>query len=166
MSSVKTAVESINEIDLRGFLSQAIRNVFNTMLSIKINPSDVEPLEAISGECIVGIVGFAGKAVGAVYIHVSESLAKIIAARILGKKIEDVSSTMVNDVVGEVCNMVAGNLKSSLCDHQFKCALTIPSVTRGSNFQIRTKYGTRQEQLTFAYEQHRIILEVDIKPGE
>jgi CheY-specific phosphatase CheX len=38
--------------------------------------------------------------------------------------------------------MVAGNLKSTLCDMGYNCALSIPSVMRGDEITVSAKNAT------------------------
>ena len=64
----------INEVDLRGFISGAMTEVFDTMLSMDIELADGGAQGNVDGERIVGSVGFAGKAVGSVNIQVNEAL--------------------------------------------------------------------------------------------
>ena len=67
---------------------------------------------------MTGSVGFAGENVtGAVYLHLSAAFANRVAAAMLGLQPEEImGETEVNDVVGEVTNMLTGGLKSWLCD--------------------------------------------------
>jgi len=52
--------------------------------------------------------------------------------------VDDIGSDEeVNDVIGEVCNMVGGDLKSRLCDAGFTSSLSIPSITYGESFRIQ-----------------------------
>ena len=51
---------------------------------------------------------------------------------------EEVGDPEVNDVIGELCNMIGGTLKSNLCDAGFSCQLSLPAVLRGADLQIET----------------------------
>jgi chemotaxis protein CheX len=69
----------------------------------------------------------------------------------------------VHDVIGEVCNMVAGDLKSRLCDGGFSCSLAIPSVTFGENFKTESKGWDRHERYGFRNSHNSALMEVYIK---
>ncbi len=158
---------TVLDLNLRDFVSKAVVNVFSTMLSMQIEllPSDKDV--TLPGQRVVGAVGFAGKAMGVVYIHVTDDFAKAIAGKLLGMKPEELNgSAEVNDVIGEVSNMVGGNLKSSLCDSGLTCALTIPSITRGGDFQVESLDGGRQERFAFKYQDQNVLVHLDIKAGE
>jgi chemotaxis protein CheX len=69
----------------------------------------------------------------------------------------------VNDVIGEVTNMLAGGLKSWLCDAGATCALTTPAIIRGSSFQILASEGVSKIQFLFASDADRGLVEVHVK---
>jgi len=55
----------------------------------------------------------------------------------------------VHDVVGELSNMIGGDLKSRLCDAGLTCELSIPTITSGKEFQVQPKGWTRHERFVF-----------------
>jgi CheY-specific phosphatase CheX len=54
----------------------------------------------------------------------------------LGMPVEELGAAEVNDVVGELSNMIGGNFKSRLNDAGFSCSLSVPTVVRGDHLQI------------------------------
>jgi CheY-specific phosphatase CheX len=71
----------------------------------------------------------------------------------------------VYDVIGELCNMIGGHLKSRLCDFGLPCKLSIPSITCGNNFMVESRGWARKERLGFQYQEHTALVEVYIKLG-
>jgi CheY-specific phosphatase CheX len=143
----------------------AFCGVFDTMLSLKLVPLPAggSPPEYL--ERVTGCVGFAGEKVnGAVYVHLPGAFARQAAASMLGIAPEEVEGDeVINDVVGEMCNMVTGGLKSSLCDSGLPCAVSTPAIIRGSSFEIEAMPNVRREILYFDCREHRLTLEVHIK---
>jgi len=157
-------MSDINTVDLRGFVSGAMNEVFDTMLSMNIELADEGMQVSVSGERIVGSVGFAGKAVGSVSIHVNEAFARSITAAMLGMEEDEIDGDEeVHDVIGELSNMVGGDLKSRLCDKGLDCELSIPSITRGSDFRTETKGWERHESLVFSYQDQVALVNVYVK---
>jgi chemotaxis protein CheX len=72
---------------------------------------------------------------------------------------------MVNDVMGEIANMVVGNLKSGLCDRGLTCVLTIPSIVRG-NFSIEPISSSARKVFHFSCETRPLLVEVMIKHSD
>lgn len=158
-------MSELDRLDLKGFVSNSVQRVFQTMLLMSLTPGDPPSREQIAdGRHIVGTVGFAGAVMGNVNLFVNLEFAREMTAAMLGISAEEVGGEEeVKDVVGEVCNMVGGDLKSRLCDAGFPCSLSIPTITCGEHFQIESKGWVRQERLGFQNSRHPALLEVYVK---
>lgn len=163
----KEGMSDIQSLDLRGFVTHSVKSVFQTMLSMEIeldNPPNKENINT-NGH-IVGTVGFAGRVMGTINLFVSRTFGREMTAAMLGTTVDDIGSDEeVNDVIGEVCNMVGGDLKSRLCDAGLTCSLSIPSVTYGNGFKIESKGWVRYEQVGFRNSHHSALLELYVKSG-
>lgn len=151
------------DLDIPRLAGDTMTSVFQTMLALPLDPVDGAPPVEFP-EHVSGSVGLGGeKVIGAVYIHMSSDFAKLVAATMLGMSAEEIADSDVNDVVGEMCNMVAGGLKSTLCDAGAVCAVSTPAIIRGTSLAIETVPDVRQEKLVFECQGSRIIVEVHIK---
>lgn len=150
--------------DVRQFLNHHLADVFSTMLSLKAAPSPDTAMPHFENR-VTGSVGFGGDDVnGAVYPHLSGAFAVHVTATMLGLPEAEVTGEQeVNDVVGEMTNMLAGGLKSTLCDLGATCAVSTPAIIRGTAFEIETMPGVRREFLVFDCENERVVVEVHIK---
>ena len=123
--------------DMDHMVTTAVTSVFGTMLNFAVSK---EPPDSpiVNGEPhIAGSVGFIGTVSGVVFVYSTASFAKRVTRGLLGlKDAEPSGDEIINDAVGEITNMVVGNIKSRLADRGMKCILTIPSVMRGSHFTI------------------------------
>jgi CheY-specific phosphatase CheX len=157
----------IEALDLEAFTTKAINEVFTTMLSMEVEVYDVGAPEIISdGNRIVGSVSFAGEVLGSIYIHVSDTLARLMTGAMLGMKPEEIEGEEeVHDVIGEFSNMIGGNLKSHFSDSGFPCQLSIPSIMSGKDFRIEPMDWARNERFAFRHQQHIGLAEVYIKLG-
>lgn len=156
--------QPIAESGIREFLVTHLAEVFSTMLSL---PAALvtEAVPCDSAERVTGSVSFVGETVtGAVYLHVPALFATRITCAMLGLPPGEVPGDAdVNDVMGEVTNMLAGGLKSWLCDAGAACALTTPAVIRGSSFRIVASEGVSQIPFSFASNADHGQLEAHIK---
>jgi CheY-specific phosphatase CheX len=146
------------------FMKRHVVDVFETMLATKaLLLPDHEPPHCL--ERVSGSVGFAGDSVnGAVYLHLSASFANRAAAAMLGLKPEEISGEAeVNDVVGEVTNMLTGGLKSWLCDSGAPCAVSTPAIIRGTSFAVEAMPEVQRESLVFDCAGERVAVEIHIK---
>ncbi|MDO9068225.1 MAG: flagellar motor switch protein FliN [Deltaproteobacteria bacterium] len=157
-------IQKLNALDYKTRLSAAAANVFDTMLSLKL-----EPVEAVTSSSLTGIrdvssVCFAGDATGIVSVHVPEDLARIMAAGMLGMEPEEIEGhAEIEDLLGELANIVGGNLKSALTDAGLRCALSTPSFTTGSDFMIESLNLERYERYAFQCQGRAVFVEMGIK---
>ena len=137
------------------------------MLSLPVLPAP-EPAPGGALERVSGSVGFVGEAVtGSVYLHVPALFAARITGAMLGLPPEEAPADAdVNDVMGEVTNMLAGGLKSWLCDAGAVCILSTPAIIRGSSFHILASEGVSQIEFNFASGGHQGRLEAHLKLNE
>jgi CheY-specific phosphatase CheX len=156
--------QTSTEFNIRQFIEQHVREVFDTMLSL---PADLSPDQSLPHyvEHVTGSVGFAGeKVTGAVYFHLSAVFASRIAKIMLGLvDQETIVESEVNDVIGELTNMIAGGLKSALCDAGSTCAVSTPAIIRGAAFEIECPPDVQREIIRFNCEDNRIAVEIHIK---
>ena len=157
-------MDQINTLDLKTYISNAVTSVFEAMLEMDVAFLDEIPNSLSDGLQIVGSVSFAGKAMGSINLHLSENFARLITAAMLDMEEDEIEGDEeVHDVVGELSNMVGGDLKSRLCDAGLTCELSIPTITSGKEFQIVPKGWTRHEHFVFNYQTQTGVVDVYLK---
>jgi chemotaxis protein CheX len=151
-----------NEV-IERFTRDAVRGVFNKMLAIEVMDDRPTPLAADPAGHIIGSVGFIGQTIGIVYLHAGVSLARVVTGTMLGLTAAEVEDDMINDAFGELNNMVAGYVKSQVCDRGWPCELTIPSIVRGNELQVETVADVKRTFFGFRAGEHRLLVEIAIK---
>jgi chemotaxis protein CheX len=143
---------------------EAVKEVFETMLSMEVNPEPPSPLMPDPAGDIIGSVGFVGEATGIIYLYAGMGFARIIAGRMLGIPEAEVDSgEMVTDAIGELSNMVVGYVKSRLCNSGLPCILTIPSVIRGQQLSVEGSAQVTRRAIGFRNCTHHLLAEVLLK---
>ena len=90
--------------------------------------------------------------------------ARVITSRLLGISEPEVDTgEMVTDAIGELSNMVAGYVKSRLCDSGLPCVLTIPSVVRGQQLSVEGSAQITRRVIGFRNCKHHLLAEVVLK---
>jgi flagellar motor switch protein FliN len=134
------------------------------MFSITLEPADSVTSESLEGVRNVGSVSFAGDVTGMVSIHVSQTFAREMAAEMLDMEVDEIEGDdEIRDMLGEVGNIVGGNLKSSFTDAGLTCVLSTPSFTSGTDFKIEALNMEKYERLAFRCNQNIIFVEMGIK---
>lgn len=151
-------------LDVRQFMLNHLADVFETMLSMKVQSQDDASAPEFATR-VTGSVGFGGDTVtGAVYLHLSGQFAVQCTCSMLGLTLDEITGeTEVNDVVGEMTNMLAGGLKSALCDSGHPCAVSTPAIIRGNSYQIEAMPDVERVLLAFRSDTNPVLVEVHIK---
>lgn len=153
------------ELDvMREVLHDSACEVFATMFHtvVQLVPRPQRPW---SDELLVaGSVDFVGEVNGLVSVQVTAVFATNLARRMLDQAgTEEVGVDLVNDVIGELSNMLAGAVKSRLCDAGAACVLTVPSIVRGQNLQTDLAGASVGRRLHFSCQDHPILIELLFK---
>ena len=123
-------------------LAQVVRSVFDTMLGLEVEPSPGDM--ALQSGVLTAIVFVTGQHAGAVVIHCPYYQACRFTGRFLGKVPPASVNDDVLDVLGELANMVAGNLKRRLLPGAH---LSIPSVIEGSDAILTLLWRTAHRRV-------------------
>jgi CheY-specific phosphatase CheX len=149
-----------NKFQVVDHIPAIVPKVFQTMMGAEIAVTMSRP---ITGARISGAIGIVGETVtGTVYLHLPLKLAEAVTRAILqSPPTEAVGDTEINDVVGELSNMIGAGLKSQLNDADYFCAVSTPSVIRGS-FVVEAMQGATTDIFYFDCLGQRLAVEVHL----
>jgi chemotaxis protein CheX len=99
---------------------------------------------------ITGMIGLAGALCGVLSIRCTQGAAEKIAYRMLGGT--DNSASSLRDALGEICNMVAGNLKNKIPGLADSCMLSVPTVVCGEDYELYTMVDGERFQIAMNFE--------------
>ncbi len=144
-------------------MTSHLLEIFDTMFSMTaVALGKAVPRE--EPERVSGSMGFGGESItGAVYLHLPAKFAASLAGGMIGTAPESLSEAEVNDVVGELTNMLTGGLKSWLCDASFPCAVSTPAVIRGKSFAIEAPPEIDRLCLGFSAGENHFSVELHYK---
>ncbi len=83
---------------------------------------------------ISGIIGLAGEAQGAVVLSLKKDLALKLTERLTGT-VQTETNEDVFDAVGEIINIIAGNVKKDL-EEMFQLVISLPTIIEGQNHNM------------------------------
>lgn len=160
-------ISKFERLDIISSAGYTVIELFDMMLSMKLDLSGSESVQDIEGVRTLGMINFAGEVMGSLNLQLSHTFARIITSKMIDKPLEEVKEEEeIKDVIGELCNIVAGNLKSGFCDSGLKCEISPPSITVGDDFRIETLNMARYEQFVFKFYEHDIFVQVCVKIDE
>lgn len=160
-------MDEIQVFDIKGRVVDSVVDIFDTMMSLEVTSVDEDESTGETGSRIAGNIGFAGDVVGMLRLEVSHTFSEIMTAEMLGMDVEDLEGDdEIKDVVLELCNIMAGNLKSAFNDHGLPCVISTPAITTGNDFDVEILNMARYERFLFrcsAMGEHHILVEVCVK---
>ncbi len=125
-------------------LSQIVASVFETMLNLQVNDSETPWFP--SPDRLTSAVQLMGEWNGAVLLECDRGQSCRFAARFLSIDLPPAVDDVVRDVLGELANMIGGNLKCILVPG---IRLSMPSVMDGSADSLRVCGVEVRERLAF-----------------
>ena len=146
MAPVKKApmpTESSTEI-LPSELAQIVASVFETMLGLDANESGTPWFPNV--DRLTAAVHMAGDWNGAVLLECDRRQACQFAGRFLSMETPEGVDDVVRDVLGELVNMIGGNMK---CVLTRGIQLSMPSVVDGTDYCLRVCGAKVRERLSF-----------------
>jgi CheY-specific phosphatase CheX len=145
-------------------LSRAVLNAFEMFLT-PVSPAPLQTLTPLAGAHVLAEVQFSGKGSGLVQLRLACAAARHIACAALGLSEDSLSDAgEIDDVIGELANIIGGKLESNLCDTGVTCKLTAPQVRRIASFQRVTTSGGVSERLGFSGSRITAFVDVSVNP--
>ena len=145
-------------------------NVFDEFAGLKIIPKPpyfADKDEEKSNWDVSGIIGLSGEAQGAVSVSMKMDFAKFITKILLGDETVDDFENMIVDTVGELINIIAGNVKKELED-MYTLVISLPTIIQGKDHA--TSYpnsGNRIICIPFVVnEKYTFVLTVVLKASK
>jgi chemotaxis protein CheX len=125
-------------------LAQIVQSVFEAMLGLEVGECGTPWFP--SGDRLTAAVHLAGEWNGAVLVECDRGQACRFAGRFLSLEPPAALDDVVRDMLGELANMIGGNLKSVLAPG---IRLSMPSVVEGSDYSLRVCGAQVRERLAF-----------------
>ena len=141
----------------------AAHSVFETMLGVKL--TDCEPTREESAplhsEGVVSLIGLAGDWAGTGAFRCSADMAKKVSGLMLMQVFTSVDEDVL-DAVGEITNMILGNVKTTFEETLGPMGLSIPTVIYGRNFTTRSVGRCEWSVIPFELDGERLEIQISL----
>jgi chemotaxis protein CheX len=114
-------------------IHDVVHSIWETVLGWDIQPTAALDLPHGNRGFRSGFIQIAGAWEGVIVCIGSEALVRRAAAVMFGVPQETLTIELLHDALGELTNMVGGNLKALLPGPSFLC---LPAVVEGSNYSV------------------------------
>jgi chemotaxis protein CheX len=154
---------NLKEDALAGYVIDATKEVFNTMVMLALQDSYPLSEPVTSFHCsVTGMVGLAGTYTGILSIHCPHTLAMRITSNMLGMDVEEVGDD-VNDALGEIANMLGGYVKQILSKGGLDINLSIPTVIAGEDYTVNSMSDSDCVIIPFVNEGERMLVGLKLR---
>ena len=148
---------------MRERIIEAAKEIFSSMLMMEISEvedSDTRHQPLI--DSISGVIGLAGTHKGVLAIHIPHKVAIAITGSFLGMDVEEINSD-VEDAVGELANMLGGNVKSILSEKGRDINLSLPTTISGQHYDYQTNKDAETIVIPFDCETGQFTIELQLE---
>ncbi len=152
---------SISEINDK--IIEATIEIFTGMVMMDISVAG-EPLTTLGPliDSITGMVGLAGVHKGVLAVHFPKQVALDVTGSFLGMEVNEINAD-VQDAIGEIANMLGGNLKTILSDRGKDIQLSLPSTIYGQQYAFTSQAEVDQVILPFQAPSGLFFVEVELE---
>lgn len=145
---------------MRERIIESAKEIFSSMLMMEIvdvesDENQVAPLI----DSISGVIGLAGTHKGVLAIHLPHKVAIAVTSSFLGMDVEEMNND-VEDAVGELANMLGGNVKSILSEKGRDINLSLPTTISGSHYDYQSNQDADRYYIKFQCEPGEFAVEL------
>ncbi len=128
-----------------GEMERVVTSVFDTMMGLNVEPVDA-PWHP-GRDRLVAAVQLIGMTNGVIVLETDQQHARKFAGCLLGMEPPETVDDDVRDALGELANVIGGNLKEILAPGAI---LSIPSAVDGAQFSVRICHCAEVERQAFS----------------
>lgn len=137
--------------------------IFSTMVMMDVSvDSDAVERSGRLQDTITGLIGLAGSYKGVLAIHIPHAVAMAITSNFLGMDITEINED-VEDAVGELANMLGGNIKAVLTENSKEIDLSLPSTISGSSYNFQQSKDAMDVIVKFGTEKGPFLVELQLE---
>lgn len=154
-------MSSITEISDK--IIESTIEIFTDMVMMEISLAG-EPLLKLAPlrKFITGMVGLAGVHKGILAVHFPQQVALDVTGSFLGMEVAEINPD-VQDAIGEIANMLGGNLKTILSDRGSDIQLSLPSTIYGDEYAMTSQADVDRVILPFQAPAGVFYVEVELE---
>jgi len=151
-----------NFVEISDKIIESTLEIFTGMVMMETSVAGELPLKlGILKNSITGMVGLAGTHKGVIAVHLPEQVALAVTTSFLGMEVDEINAD-VQDAIGEIANMLGGNLKTILSDQGKDIQLSMPSTISG-DYSFSSQADVDQIILPFQAPAGVFYVEVELE---
>ena len=149
-------------MEIEDKIIDAAKEIFSSMVMMEIEAKEIMTEHGPLNDTITGLIGLAGTHKGILGIHTPYHVAKAITSSFLGMDVDEINED-VHDAVGELANMLGGNVKSILSENGRDIELSLPSTIAGSQYNFQSDKEVDSIIILFDTGQGEFMVELGLE---
>ena len=149
-------------MEIQDKMIDATKEIFSTMIMMEINLEEITDVHGPLTDTITAMIGLAGKRKGVLAVHFPYPVALAITSSFLMMDVEEMNDD-VHDAMGEIANMLGGNIKTILSGNGRDIDLSMPSTIAGSEYSFQSDKDVEKVIIKFATEKGSFLVEMDLE---
>jgi CheY-specific phosphatase CheX len=164
MATTRLGLGRVISLIVADLLQQSVIETFRTMVGLELTAEDPVTMPTASSY-MIGSARFKGRATGDVLLAFHPPFERFITAQILGGSPQDKWEVeTIHDALGELVNIITGNLQSRLTDAGLPSEMGLPAVKQQSVFPTVTILGGTSDRFYFTSGEHKLGVNLCISP--
>jgi len=133
-----------------------VHTVWSTQLGMDIRDAEAAP-EMTEAETLTAAVHITGDFRGGIVIECSRTLVRRAASVMFSLPTRELSADDERDVIGELTNVVAGNIKALISGTS---SLSLPTIVEGTDYQVSSMNVKTSDEYHFSLDGEAMTLTV------
>lgn len=149
-------------MDHAQYIIESTQEIFSSMIMLEVTAGKpYKRNKSVLTGSISGIIGLAGTIKGLLAIHLPNQVALDVTTAFLGMDVEEIDED-VRDAIGELANMLGGNLKTALDPKGSDVKLSMPSTIYGEEYSIDCIAEANEIVIPFELDGNTFLVELQI----
>lgn len=149
-------------MDIQEKMIDSIKEIFSSMVMMKVSVKETMAEHGSLHDTITGMIGLAGTHKGILAIHVPYTVAMAITSSFLMMDVTEIDED-VHDAIGEVANMLGGNVKTILSEKGRDIDLSLPSTISGAEYSFSSDKEVDSIIIEFDTGKGTFLVELDLE---
>jgi chemotaxis protein CheX len=150
-------------VEIKDKIIESTIEIFSTMvmMDVSVDNENVKDSGKLH-DTITGLIGLAGTHKGVLAIHIPHPVAMAITSNFLGMDVSEINAD-VEDAVGELANMLGGNVKTILTGNGRDIDLSLPSTISGSSYHFQSSKDVDKVVVQFGTANGSFLVELQLE---
>ena len=150
-------------MEIQEKIVDSVVEIFSSMVMMDVSSKGEVDAGTINlNDSISGVIGLAGTHKGCLAIHLPNDVAMAITGNFLGMEVVEINED-VEDAVGELANMLGGNVKSILSEKGRDIELSMPTTISGREYDFQPTKVVDRVVLAFECDAGRFNVDLHLE---